>query len=163
MIEPFAIGVVGLPDGGRIGISRLPGRAADLSGDLDIVRRFGARVVLSMTPASEMASKGAAALPVEAARRGMAWRHFPIVDYGAPTDEGRWRLLADELHAVLDAGSALLLHCAGGRGRSGMAAARLLVERGAGAAEALAAVRAARPGAVETAAQEAWAAAGRAR
>ncbi len=41
-----------------------------------------------------------------------------------------------------------------------MIAARLLAERGASPAEAIARVRADRPGAVETAGQEAWVAAG---
>jgi protein-tyrosine phosphatase len=48
----------------------------------------------------------------------------------------------------------VVVHCWGGLGRSGTIAAACLVARGAGAEEAIAAVRAARPGAVQTAAQE---------
>jgi protein-tyrosine phosphatase len=67
-----------------------------------------------------------------------------------------WPELADRLHALLDEGSKVFIHCRGGFGRSGMIAARLLVERGLDPAAALAHVRRARPGAVENAAQEAW-------
>lgn len=157
-IESYVIAAVPVPGGGRIGLCRLPGRSGDLAGDLDAVRAFGASMVVTMNPLAELEAKGAADLPVEAARRGLAWRHFPIPDYGAPADDALWSALAAELHGLLDAGGTALLHCAGGKGRSGMAAMRLLVERGVPPGEALARLRAARPGAVETAAQESWAA-----
>jgi protein-tyrosine phosphatase len=93
--------------------------------------------------------------------RGMGWRHFPIRDYGAPqTAESRWPPLSVELHATLAAGGSVLLHCAGGCGRSGMVALRLFAESGVAPAEALALIRSIRPCAVETAEQEAWGAAG---
>jgi len=50
----------------------------------------------------------------------------------------------------------VLIHCTGGLGRSGMIAARLLVELGEEPRLAMQRVRAARPGAIETAAQEAY-------
>lgn len=159
-VEPFAVAAAPAPGGGRIGLCRLPGRSGDLGGDLDAALAFGASMIVSMTPLDELEAKGAAALPVEAARRGIAWRHFPIPDYGAPADDALWSALAAELHGILDAGGAALLHCAGGKGRSGMAAMRLLVERGLAPDEALARLRAVRPGAVETQEQESWAARG---
>ena len=48
------------------------------------------------------------------------------------------------------------IHCRAGLGRSGMIAARLLVERGMAPEQAIIEVRAARPGAIETEAQERW-------
>ncbi len=69
-------------------------------------------------------------------------------------------MIGPELHAALDRGEAILLHCAGGKGRSGMVAARLLAERGVAGESAIAAVRTARPGAIETVEQEWWVAAG---
>jgi ADP-ribosyl-[dinitrogen reductase] hydrolase len=60
------------------------------------------------------------------------------------------------LRGKLRQGGRLLLHCAGGLGRSGTIAARLLVELNEAAPEAaILAVRAARPGAIETPAQAA--------
>jgi ADP-ribosyl-[dinitrogen reductase] hydrolase len=47
-----------------------------------------------------------------------------------------------------------LIHCRGGLGYTGMIAARLLVELGMDAHDAIAAVRRVRPGAIETGAQE---------
>lgn len=82
--------------------------------------------------------------------------HWPIVDYGVP-ERGDWADLAARLHAGLDRGDRVLLHCRGGCGRSGMVFLRLLIERGEEGAAALARVRAVRPCAVETEAQMAWA------
>ena len=48
----------------------------------------------------------------------------------------------------------ILLHCAAGLGRTGTMAAKLLIASGVPAPQALARVRAVRPGAVETAALE---------
>jgi protein-tyrosine phosphatase len=157
-IEPFRIATLAAPGGGRLGLCRLPGRSGELTGDVSAIAAWGAGTVVSMTPADEMAAKGAAGLPAALAAAGIAWRGFPIVDYGAPDGTGEaWAGLGHLLHAALDRGEGVLLHCAGGKGRSGMVAMRLLVERGIAPEAALATVRAIRPGAVETREQERWA------
>ena len=53
-------------------------------------------------------------------------------------------------------GERVLVHCRGGLGRAGSVAARLLVEFGAAPVDAIAQVRVARPGAIETREQEQW-------
>lgn len=58
------------------------------------------------------------------------------------------------LHERLLHGERLLVHCKGGLGRTGVVAAMLLVGRGVDVEEAIGAVRAARPGAIENEAQE---------
>jgi Cyclin-dependent kinase inhibitor 3 (CDKN3) len=158
MIEPFAIATVSLTGGARIGLCRLPGRSDDLAGDVSVVRDWKPGIVVSMTEAAEMAEFGAGELPALLAANGIAWLHFPVVDFGVPTAETlpQWAILSAALHARLDAGEGVLLHCRGGLGRSGMIALRLLVERGEGVEAALARLRVARPGAVETEAQGAW-------
>jgi hypothetical protein len=161
MIEPFAIHEVALPGGARIGICRMPGRSGDLPGDVGMIADWGAGLVLSMTTEAEMAAKGGAGLGAALDARGIQWRHFPVMDYGAPDGfETRWPALSGELHAVLEKDGRILTHCMGGCGRSGMAAMRLLCERGIPPDEALALVRAARPCAVERDPQQDWAAAG---
>ncbi len=155
-IEPFAI--ADLPCAtGRLGIARLPGRAGDLAGDVAAIAGWGARLVLSMTELDEMAAHGAAGLAALLAARGIGHAMFPIPDFGTPGSDAEWASLSRDLHRRLAAGERILLHCMGGKGRSGMVAMRLLVEQGVAADEALARVRRARPGAVETDAQAAWA------
>lgn len=160
-VEPYAIYHITLENKAHIGISRLPGRGGDLAGDVSLIAAWGAACVVSLTEADEMARKGGAGLPEALSAMGIAWRSFPVRDYGAPQKaDTSWPPVSAELHAMLDKGQAVLLHCAGGRGRSGMVALRLVVERGMLAGDALAMIRAVRPGAVETAEQEAWGGAG---
>lgn len=71
---------------------------------------------------------------------------FPVHDLHAPTPERAEPFLLDLL-ARIDRDEHLLVHCAAGIGRTGTVAACLLVRMGMSVDEALAAVRAARPGA----------------
>ena len=87
---------------------------------------------------------------------GIDWLHLPIPDVSVPDHrfENAWVLAGEALHTRLDAGERILIHCRGGLGRTGLVAGRMLVERGMNAREAIARVRAARPHAIETSAQE---------
>jgi ADP-ribosyl-[dinitrogen reductase] hydrolase len=67
-----------------------------------------------------------------------------------------WEEAGEALRARLRAGFNILIHCKGGLGRAGMIAARLLTELGVPPSQAIANTRNARPGAIETAAQEAF-------
>ncbi len=156
----FEIAELSLPGGARLGIAGLPGRRGEGLADLARIARWGAGLVISATTAEEMARHDMADLGVMLDGFGIAWAHLPIDDFGTPGDAAAWAGLAPRAHGVLDAGGAVLVHCLCGRGRSGMLALRLLVERGEEARAALARLRAVRPGAVETPAQFAWAAAG---
>jgi protein-tyrosine phosphatase len=150
---------VDLPSGGRIGLMPMPGRLAGLAADVAAIAAFGAKAVLTLTELREMLPYGAEKLPELLGARGIRWLHMPIVDFGSPgrSSRGGWETIGPDLHRVLDAGGAVVLHCHGGCGRTGMAALRLMVERGEAPDQALERLRAVRPCAVETAAQLAWA------
>ncbi|MBN8534209.1 MAG: dual specificity protein phosphatase family protein [Rhizobiales bacterium] len=155
-IEPFTIATIATGSG-QIGIARLPGRAGDIVADVSSIRHWGAQLVVSMTESDEMAAAGASGLAAGLTALDIAHHHFPIRDFGVPErTDARWPALSRILHARLDAGEAVLLHCMGGKGRSGMLALRLLVERGMEPEAALRVIRQARPGAVETPEQEDW-------
>ena len=59
-----------------------------------------------------------------------------------------------ELRQILQNGEDVLVHCRGGLGRAGTIGARLLVELGMEPVKAIQQIRAVRPGAIETKAQE---------
>lgn len=82
--------------------------------------------------------------------------YLPIKDEDIPDAswEQAWRRHGPDLHGALQAGRNIVFHCRGGRGRAGLAAARMLIELGAPHHQAIAAVRAARSGTIETQAQE---------
>jgi ADP-ribosyl-[dinitrogen reductase] hydrolase len=111
---------------------------------------------VSLVEHHEFAALGVEALPGEALRLGMAWRHLPIPDRQPPEldFEQRWAEVGAELVVALREGRRIFLHCKGGLGRTGTVAACLLREAGIGAAEAVAQVRLARPKTIETTQQE---------
>lgn len=121
---------------------------------------FAPALVVSMTEADELENLGAGDLPDWLAAQGILWRGFPIRDFGTPPPGADWAALARDAARILDTGGRVLLHCRGGLGRSGMIALRLMVEAGEDPDAALTRLRSARPGAVETVAQEHWATSG---
>lgn len=162
MSEPFTIATIALAGGGRIGICRLPGVSGNLDADLKAIAAWKPTIVVSMTEQAEMDRCGSGALGARLADFQIDWAHLPIRDYGGPDGDSRtrWPALSRRLNETLANGGAVLLHCRGGLGRSGMIALRLLVERGEEVNRALAQIRSVRPGAVETDGQLEWAARG---
>jgi protein-tyrosine phosphatase len=161
--HPLQIAEVRLsPAHGRIGITFCPGKqdsmastgawARDLATDSEAIATWGARLVLSLVESLELRQLKVPGLGAEVERQGMEWRHLPIADYSVPGKrfEEAWLREGRHIRQVLRAGGDVLVHCKGGLGRAGMIAARLLVELGMPPDDAIAAVRRARPGAIET-------------
>ncbi len=164
---PFALRVDWLPPAalalpGRLGLTRAPGRwAAGRSLDSDVrlredvealARIHGAKLLVTLVERLELAELGD--LRAEARRARVAWVHFPIPDMWVPSDVAATRRLVGRMLRTLERGDAVVVHCWGGLGRAGTIAAACLVARGTPPRAAIAAVRAARPGAVQTDAQE---------
>ena len=155
-----AVGVVGMCvcPGRSLPRVRMSGWNRDLGADLDAVRDFGAAALVTLMQGEELAdySASTAEMRREVLARGMAWYHLPILDMCAPDDafERRWSAAGTELRALLDGGRNIAVHCLGGLGRTGTVAARLLVEYGERPDLAIARVRDARPGAIQTHEQE---------
>mgnify|MGYP001300441983 CR=1 FL=1 len=131
--------------------------ARDLGMDLDAIRSWGADAVITLIEPHEFEEMQVQDLGAEVTARGMDWHNLPIVDVTAPGwrfEDGR-RGKGPRIRARLTRGERVFVHCKGGLGRAGTVAARLLVELGLhDARSAIATVRAVRPGALETRAQE---------
>lgn len=141
---------------GILGICPMPGRAGFYQADLEALRHWGPALVITLTTTEEL-SRIAPDLPADLARLGIRWLHFPVTDYGIPG--AGWPEVSAAAHAEITLGNKVLAHCMGGCGRSGTALLRLMVEAGEAPDLALTRLRAARPCAVETEAQYAWASA----
>jgi ADP-ribosyl-[dinitrogen reductase] hydrolase len=153
---------------GRIGITFCPGKKQesaltgswdrDLAVDLDAITQWGASAVVTFLEAHEISDLKVEALGAAVAARHMNWFHLPIPDVSTPGSsfEQAWEYIGRALRARLRDGFDILVHCKGGLGRAGMIAARLLAELGMAPKSAIEQVRAVRPGAIETSAQEAY-------
>lgn len=144
----YPIGTITLAGGGTLGIAPCP-----RVGDQAAFAVWAPDAVLTLIPPGPRADLVGAMC----ATLGITWHHLPIVDFAAPEAafEAAWPATGAVLRARLRDGGRVLVHCMAGLGRSGMIAARLLVELGEKDPEAaIEAVRAVRHGAIETEAQE---------
>ena len=149
---------------GRLGLLACPGAAwaqpdrpdfaCSLAADLDAVVAWGARTLVTLMEWREFARAGVEDLPRLAERR-LHWVWLPVPDGEAPDERfaAAWPGASQLLRARLAAGERIAVHCLGGLGRTGTFAAQLLIEHGLDARLAMAAVRALRPGSIETRAQ----------
>ena len=86
----------------------------------------------------------------------LKWIHMPIVDLKSPDHKfmDKWQTTKVLLKNDLIEGKNIILHCMGGKGRTGTIAAILLIEFGEKYKEAIKIVREKRKGAIETKEQE---------
>ncbi|MEJ5183664.1 MAG: ADP-ribosylglycohydrolase family protein, partial [Rectinemataceae bacterium] len=165
--NPLHIDSVRVPSrGGAIGMTSCPGKKCpgaggyhdrDLSMDLRAIRDWGAEILVSLIEEHEYHQVGIADFE-QHLPEGMLHLKLPIEDASVPGPawEQQWNLEGRLVRSVLRRGGRVCLHCMGGLGRTGMIAARLLVESGVHPEDAIRMVRAARPGTIETPEQEAY-------
>lgn len=154
------------PNFGRIGVTFCPGKkqASALTGswdrdvDLDVrtITRWGAVAVVTLIEPHEFDELRVEGLGDAIRAQQIDWLHLPIPDVSTPgaAFEAAWSKVGPGLRSRVRAGFDVLVHCKGGLGRAGMIAARLLIDLGLDPAQAVTSVRAVRPGAIETNAQE---------
>ena len=128
----------------------------DLDADLRAIMKWGGSSVVTLMEAHELELLRVPDLGEQITRMGLHWWHLPIVDTRVPDAgfERAWNRTGDDLRRRLTAGEGVVIHCRGGLGRTGVLAARLLIEFGDLPETALFKVRRARPGTVENRIQE---------
>lgn len=146
---------------GRIGMSIGPGKhdeddqviwQRDLDMDIKRLRdELGIDRLVCLLEEPEMAELGNADLLLKAEQAGMRTVHFPVDDHGKPASMQRFKEVVSSVTAAIDAGETVLIHCKGGRGRTGMLAAACLVEQGYTVETAIDTVRQYREGALTAA------------
>jgi ADP-ribosyl-[dinitrogen reductase] hydrolase len=170
IISPLRIDSVAVPGtGGLIGMTICPGKdeyagmgipvglwKRDLDLDLQVIRDWETQALVTLIGDFEFELLSVPELPVKVRELSIRWLHLPIVDVWVPDKafEEEWERAGEDLRRILRDGGRIVIHCRGGLGRTGLVAARLLIEFGMAPQEAIRRVRAARPGAIQTREQE---------
>lgn len=156
------------PLGGAIGLTHCPGRCSidntgkqwnrDLAEDIASLKNQNITAVVSLLGSEELVYHGAQGIKSLLTQARIKWYQFPIPDFGVPSSETMklWLEALPQLLKHMQEGQKVVVHCAAGYGRTGMMTAALLIAMGVETEEAIASVRAARPGTIETPAQEAF-------
>ena len=116
-----------------------------LETDLDLLYEQGIRAIVSLTEWPLQAGK------VEA--KNMVYLHLPVPDMRPPTLEDIIAFI-QYVDQLVEKGLPVVVHCSAGLGRTGTMLASYLVNKGNSTADALAKIRAIRPGSIETPDQE---------
>lgn len=167
--DPLRIATIDVPNGGAIGITFAPGKrqlnalsggtwARNLEADLSAISAWGANTLVTLLEPQELAALAIPELATRAAAVGLEWYGLPITDGAAPNDRflGPWLTLCPQFTRALQAGQRVVVHCKGGLGRAGTVACLLMhdLRLAKSVDQAVAMVRAVRPGAIETPEQE---------
>jgi len=144
---------------GQLIFTPCPGsKGSSLDEALGTLQAAGAEAVITLMPAEELARNDASQLPQLCAERHLEWFHLPVADEQVPlADFDRaWDGAAAWIHELLDAGKRVAIHCKGGSGRTGLIAARILIDREVPRTTAIARVQALRPKAIQHPAHVGW-------
>jgi len=144
---------------GRLIFTPCPGtRDTSVASALDTLQAAGAEALITLMQGEELRLNQADALPALCAGRNLEWFHLPVADEQVPLDDfdAAWAQSRARIHELLDQGRSIAIHCKGGSGRTGLIAARILIDRGLPLGEAVALVQALRPKAIQHPAHAAW-------
>lgn len=112
------------------------------------LKNDGVVAIVSATTNEEFEKKAIPTFGEAVAEHGLKWFHLPIEDDAVPDDafETAWQSSCSEILALLKTGK-VALHCMGGSGRTGLLAARILLELDWPLEEIMAQVKSLRPNA----------------
>jgi protein-tyrosine phosphatase len=148
---------VDAPDVGRLAVVSRPEPVLGLPRQMQSLRQAGIDTLVSMLAPDEAAALGLADEEAAAIAAGLAFDTLPTTDFAVPPSLTVAATVIGRAAADLRAGRSVAAHCYAGRGRSPLFIAALMVHEGYSAADAIAAVSAARGRRVpETPAQHKW-------
>jgi protein-tyrosine phosphatase len=142
---------------GKLAVGPRPRGGDWLEGDIAKWTRTGINSVLSLLTPEEEGNLDLRGEASEVRAQGMDFTSFPIPDRQIPRSEANLSQVLERVARDLAAGKNVLIHCRQGIGRSGLAAACLLVKSGMSPGAAVDSVSGARGISVpETAEQRDW-------
>jgi len=150
---PGTVGCMGLVACPGIRVHQSTGvNRKHLLADVEALKHWGANGVVSFIESHEFKMNKVEEMPKLFQQAGIWWRHLPIIDMDIPNQdfEDEWAVEGERIRHALRIGERVILHCYAGLGRTGMIAARILVEMGVEHEAAIAAVRESNKGRIQT-------------
>ena len=142
---------------GKLAMAARPRGGDWLRDDMASWKQAGVDTVLSLLTPDEERDLDLRDEAREAKIQGMEFGSFPIADRQIPRSEAKWAEVLEKVTRALSEGKNVVVHCRQGIGRSGLAAACLLVRNGMSPGAAVESVSAARGLSVpETPEQRDW-------
>ena len=141
---PGSVGCMGLVACPGVRIDKpATGNKRLLQTDLNEIIEWGANGVLCLVEPHELKMNKVEGLPAAVQYAGMWWKHLPIIDMDIPNQEFEdvWAVEGERIRHALRIGERVAIHCYAGLGRTGMIAARILVEFGVEPEQAIRRVR----------------------
>lgn len=158
MSHPFdVLSIANRP--GRLIFTPCPGtKDSSIDSALNTLQQAGAAAVLTLMPSAELELNAASELPALSAAQGLLWLHLPVADEQVPQADfdAAWPAAMAQIAELLAADKAIAIHCKGGSGRTGLIAARILIELGIERCEAISLAQALRPKAIQHPAHAGW-------
>jgi protein-tyrosine phosphatase len=157
MSHPFDI--FPLDNGAAFIFTPCPGtKQVELKTALEQLAAAGATAVLTLMESEEMQRNQVTDLPRFCTELNLQWFHLPIEDDHAPQQEfaTAWQAARDNIHALLDSGKTIAIHCKGGSGRTGLVAGQILLERGMHLDTVIEKIRALRPNSLQVPAHQTY-------
>ena len=157
--QDFQIDILDIPGtAGRIGMCQCPGTSNryDLLGDLQIIADSGAVMLISLITNKEYKTYGVTDLH-RLVPPNITHLKMPISDMSTPNKafNDQWNIYNPNIKKLLLGNQVIILHCLAGMGRTGTICARILIEDfDIQPEQAIQMVRKARPGTIQTNAQE---------
>lgn len=126
---------------GRLLLHSMPGRYEAIESVWNQLRKEAVSAIVCLAEKDELHMKSSEyARALEAGTVPCSVFFFEIPDRGAPDDRDGFWALAGDVAKRLQSGEAVLIHCAGGVGRTAMLAASVLLALGEPASDARSAV-----------------------
>jgi len=128
-------------------------KEVDLDSTVSQLKEQGVTAILSMMTDEEMKNLHAENLPEVCKQNNIQWFNMETDDHKVPDEDSlsKWDQYKGNLLEVINQGGKVAVHCKGGTGRTGVGVAMLLLELGRDGDQAVADVKALKPGAFNSA------------
>lgn len=157
---PHPYDVLDIPHApGHLIFTPCPGtRGTSLDEALATLKTAGANAVITLMPDAELAANQLSDLGERCAKYGLELLHLPVADEQVPRDDfdAAWGRHREQIISLLADNATLAIHCKGGSGRTGLIAARILIDLGLAREAAVQRVQALRPKAIQHPAHVSW-------